>query len=176
MVALEVKTGTAAEAAAFFGTIPEFRGSYPAAEYQKRLSNPDHLILLAYAEGSVAACKVGYAISHDCFYSWMGAVHPQWRRQGIAELLAVAQEKWAKEQGYAHIRFKTRNSCRAMLHFALNRGFNIIGVEPKDSVADYRIWLEKSLLEVRSKKLEGNCSTLPHLQISKLSIMNCPGS
>ena len=144
MLALDVKRGTAAEAAAFFSKIPEFRGSYPPGEYEKRLTQAECLVLMAYANGEPAGCKVGYRLSPDCFYSWMGAVHPQWRRHGIAELLAVQQEQWAQEKGYTRIRFKTRNSCRAMLHFALNRGFNIINVEPKELIPDYRIWLEKT--------------------------------
>lgn len=145
MVSLEVKKGTASEAATFFSNIPEFRNSYPPAEYEKRLNQTEYLVLMAYAEGEAVGCKVGYRLSLHCFYSWMGAVHPQWRRHGIAELLAGQQEQWALKKGYTHIRFKTRNSCRAMLHFALNRGFNIISVEPKEMIPDYRIWLEKTL-------------------------------
>lgn len=147
MLQPEIRSISAAEAAVFFSTIPEFRDSYPPAEYEKRLSQGPHLALLAYVEGEAAGGKVGYALDSDCFYSWMGAVLPQWRRHGIAELLAVQQEQWAREQGFTRIRFKTRNSCRAMLQFALRRGFNIIGVEPKELIPDYRIWLEKSLLE-----------------------------
>ena len=143
---ITISTGTAAEAAAFLATVPEFTDSYPAEEYHKRLQAAEHLILLAYADGEAVGSKVGYQLSPDCFYSWMGGVLPQWRRYGVAELLAVQQEQWAVEKGYTRIRFKTRNSCRAMLHFALNRGFNIIEVEPKELVPDYRIWLEKSLL------------------------------
>jgi GNAT superfamily N-acetyltransferase len=147
MLQPEIRSVSAAEAAAFFSTIPEFRDSYPPAEYIKRLADSPHLILLAYVEGEVAGGKVGYGLESDCFYSWMGAVRPHWRRHGIAELLAVRQEQWAREQGFSRIRFKTRNSCRAMLQFALSRGFNIIGVETKELVPEYRIWLEKSLLE-----------------------------
>ncbi len=140
-----IQTGTAAEAAAFFSSIPEFEDSYPLSEYEKRLGQGEHLILIAYAYGEAAACKAGYGLDAACFYSWMGAVLPQWRRHGLAALLATKQEEWALAQGYTHIRFKTRNSCRAMLHFALSRGFNIMSVEPKEAVSDYRIWLEKSL-------------------------------
>lgn len=141
-----IRTGTAAEAAAFFSTIPEFKDAYPASEYEQRLGRTAHLILFVYVNGQAAACKAGYALDRDCFYSWMGAVLPQWHRQGLARQLALRQEQWAKEKGYTRIRFKTRNSCRAMLQFALARRFNIIGVEPKEAVRDYRIWLEKTLI------------------------------
>ena len=145
-MAIHITTASIEAAAAFLSGIPEFKDAYPLGEYQKRLEQNEHLILLAYTEDGVACgCKVGYRLSSSSFYSWMGGVMPQWRRHGVAELLAVAQESWAQEQGYERIRFKTRNSCRAMLHFALNRGFHIVGVEPRDQLPDYRIWLEKEL-------------------------------
>lgn len=146
-LAIAIKEGTAAEAAALLHQIPEFKDSYPLEEYQKRLSREDHLILLAYdtAAGQPVGSKVGYKLSDGCFYSWMGGVLPAWRRHGVAEMLAVAQEEWLRERAYTRLRFKTRNSCRAMLHFALSREFHIVGVEPREHVADYRIWLEKAL-------------------------------
>lgn len=145
-MAIHITTASIDAAAEFLSRIPEFKDSYPPEEYRKRLLQNQHLILLAYTEdGEACGCKVGYELSNTCFYSWMGGVMPQWRRHGVAELLAVAQEKWAQKQGYERIRFKTRNSCKAMLHFALSRGFNIVGVEPKDQLIDYRIWLEKEL-------------------------------
>ena len=145
-MAVHISTATAGEAAAFLSRIPEFKDAYAVDEYSKRLSQNEHLILLAYAdEGEAVGCKVGYRLNESCFYSWMGGVLPDWRRHGVAERLAEEQEAWAKERGYQRIRFKTRNSCRAMLHFALNRGFHIIGVEPREQLPDYRIWLEKEL-------------------------------
>lgn len=145
---VEVKTGTAAEAAHFLSTIPEFAADpYPLEKYTTRLCDKPHLVLMAIAEGSTVGCKVGYALDKDCFYSWMGGVLPDWRRHGVAQLLAEQQEAWARNQGYSVVRFKTRNHCRAMLQFALRRGFNITGVEPRASVSENRIWLEKSLLD-----------------------------
>ncbi|AHM61285.1 GCN5-related N-acetyltransferase [Flammeovirgaceae bacterium 311] len=141
-----VKKGTAEEAALFLSTIPEFASDpYPPEKYKVRLHQKPHLVLLAVANGETAGCKVGFALDEHCFYSWMGGVHPKWRRQGIAELMAEQQEAWARNQGYTTVRFKTRNSCRAMLQFALMRGFNITAVEPRPLVSENRIWLEKAL-------------------------------
>lgn len=142
---ITIREGTAAEAAAFLASIPEFSDAYPLQVYEEQLSQQPHLILLAETGGAVVGCKVGYALSKECFYSWMGAVLPQWRQQGIADQLAEQQEVWARNQGYPTVRFKTRNSRRAMLHFGLRRGFNIIGVEAKETVPEHRIWLEKQL-------------------------------
>ncbi|WP_225000207.1 GNAT family N-acetyltransferase [Cesiribacter sp. SM1] len=143
---LSIKSGTPEEAAHFLSTIPEFAAdAYPPEKYRARLLDKPHLNLLAVANGETVGCKVGYALSKDCFYSWMGGVHPSWRRHGVADMLAEQQEAWARNQGYTTVRFKTRNHCRAMLQFALRRGFNIIAVEPRAEVSENRIWLEKSL-------------------------------
>lgn len=164
---IKIKEGTAAEAAAFLADIPEFTEGYPPEEYQKRFAENEHLILLAYdaTEQVVLGCKVGYRLEEDCFYSWMGAVLPGWRRHGVAEVLAQAQENWAIKRAYKKVRFKTRNSCRAMLHFALRRGFNIIGVEPREKLSDYRIWLEK---ELKNEARDEHASTVAPNNLQEL--------
>ena len=55
------------------------------------------------------------------------------------------QEEWARARGFTCIQFKTRNRLKAMLQFALGNGFDIIGVEPRETLAEYRILLQKSL-------------------------------
>ena len=56
-----------------------------------------------------------------------------------------AQDNWARAQGYNTVTFKTLNRHRAMLQFALRRGFNIIQVEPRATEEEYRIWLRRKL-------------------------------
>ena len=90
--------------------------------------------------------KVGYDRDQDgSYYSWLGGVMPAFRRKGVALALAEAQEAWAKEQGFQSIRFKTRNRHKNMLHFALSRGFNIVGFEAHEDIGESRIWLEREL-------------------------------
>ncbi|MBK8702874.1 MAG: GNAT family N-acetyltransferase [Saprospiraceae bacterium] len=125
-------------------SIPEFDAPYPAAEFHRRLSATPHLILVAYADAQPAGFKVGYARSSTVFYSWMGGVLPAFRRLGVAATLADAQEDWARQNGFATIELKTRNRYKAMLCFALNRGFDITGIEIKDSILEMRIFLQKS--------------------------------
>jgi GNAT superfamily N-acetyltransferase len=76
----------------------------------------------------------------------MGGVLPEFRRHHIANQLADAQEKWAKENGYTAITFRTRNRHKAMLLFSIKNGFQIIGVEPRETIDEYRILLRKNLL------------------------------
>ncbi len=125
--------------------IPEFEKPYRISEYQRRLSEVPHLILVAYVNGQPAGFKVGYARSSTVFYTWMGGVLPGFRRMGIAAALADAQESWAVQNGYAVVELKTRNNYKAMLCFALSRGFNITGVETKENLSQSRIFLRKKL-------------------------------
>ena len=79
------------------------------------------------------------------FYSWLGGVLLQYRRNGIAKALAEAQEVWAREQGYSCINFKTRNRHKDMLVFALKNSFQITGYEAREPLEESRIWLRKGL-------------------------------
>lgn len=140
-----IRTGSIAEVVAISAQIPEFSNPHQAEEYEKRLKDLPSLVQIAEYEGKIAGFKVGYAKDERLFYSWMGAVLPEFRQFGVAKALAVEQEKWAREQGFTHIQFKTRNRLKAMLHFALGNGFDIVAVEPRKSTEEYRILLEKAL-------------------------------
>lgn len=141
-----IREGTISEVIKIAQQIPEFHSSYPIEEYQRRLKDVQHLILVAWDNQIPIGFKVGYqSLTNQVFYSWMGGVLPAYRQQQIAWHLARRQEKWAKEQGFTHIRFKTRNYLKPMLIFGLKNGFNIVDVIPKDEITDYRIVLEKLL-------------------------------
>ncbi len=124
--------------------IPELEKPYPAKEYQRRLEGVPHLILVAFEGGQAMGFKVGYE-REGYFYSWMGGVHPDFRRKGVALALAEAQEEWARAHHYSSVTFKTRNRLKAMLCFALQRGFDIIQVDPYPELGESRIWLKKEL-------------------------------
>ena len=140
-----VREGNIAEVVALSIQIPEFIAPHLAEEYQKRLKGVPSLILVAENAEKIIGFKVGYAVDEQLFYSWMGAVLPEFRQFGIAKALAIQQEEWARAKGFTCIQFKTRNRLKAMLQFALGNGFDIIGVEPRDTLAEYRILLQKIL-------------------------------
>ena len=99
---------------------------------------------MAYDGDRPIGFKVGYQREND-FYSWMGAILPEFRRKGVAKRLAKAQEKWVKELGITSLTFKTRNQHKGMLFFALKNGFDIIGFKTKENVEENRILLQKKL-------------------------------
>lgn len=126
--------------------LPEFDTLKPENYYQETLHHKAHLILTARNGSDLLGCKIGYdKFTDGSFYSWLGGVLPDYRQFGVAKALAQHQEQWAREKGYKSIKFKTQNRHKAMLHFALNNGFGIYNVKPKEQLDQYRIELVKHL-------------------------------
>lgn len=126
--------------------IPEFQEQVEAEEFSKRLNQKKNLILIAFYRNRPVGFKLGYDRYQDgSFYSWLGGVIPEFRRQGIAGLLARNQEKWAVAEGFRSIRIKTRNKFKGMLIFLLKTGFQITSLVPSEDISESRIELEKML-------------------------------
>ncbi len=140
----EIKKGTIETVVQLSHQIAEFSDPHGINEYEQRLKNTPHLILIAYNNSSPIGFKVGYE-REAYFYSWMGGVLSAYRNKGIAQQLANEQEAWAKQHNYQHVTFKTRNRHSAMLLFALKNGFQIIGFEKRQDVSENRILLRKFL-------------------------------
>ena len=146
MPEITVAEASLEEALAVLASLPEFDTLKPRSYYEKELTSDTSLILVARINGNPAGCKLGYDRFKDgSFYSWLGGVIPQYRKTGVARALAEHQEKWAVQNGFSSVKFKTQNRHRAMLHFALKNGFSIYNVKPKEALAHYRIELIKLL-------------------------------
>lgn len=145
MNSIKIKIGRLEDAVDLAHQIPEFDNPYNIDEYKKRLLS-DHLVLTAHIENEIVGFKIGYDRFNDgSFYSWMGGVLPENRNQSIAEMLADYQENWAKINGYASIRLKTRKKHEAMLSFSKKRGFVITKEIAKIPKEESRTWMEKQL-------------------------------
>ena len=141
----EIDGFTADQIIEFTSQVPEFEDSYAQEEYIARMAGKKSLVLFAYLEQQPVGFKLGYEQHPLYFYSWMGAVLPQFRKQGVAKILAKAQENWACQNSFKFIRMKTRNYLKNMLHFALSNDFYITGIEPHPDPMNNRILLEKIL-------------------------------
>ena len=145
MNSIKIKIDRLEDAVKLAHQIPEFDNPYDMDEYKKRLLS-DHLVLTAHIENEIVGFKIGYDRFNDgSFYSWMGGVLPENRNQSIAEILADYQENWAKNNGYASIRLKTRKKHEAMLSFSKKRGFVITKEIKKIPKEESRTWMEKQL-------------------------------
>lgn len=142
---ITIKTGQLKAAVELSKQLPEFEDPYTIDEYATRLKE-NSLVLTAYIDDKPVGFKIGYDRFKDgSFYSWMGGILPEFRKQGVADKLADHQEKWARERGYQTIRLKTRKKHKAMLEFSSKREFVITEKIPKIPKAETLIWMEKKL-------------------------------
>ncbi len=88
--------------------------------------------------------KLGYERTPEEFYSWLGGVLPEWRKQGIAQELLRLQHTKVKALGYEKITTKSRNQFTQMLILNLKSGFHIVGTQPRDEGKDLNILFEKT--------------------------------
>ncbi|EPT7002192.1 GNAT family N-acetyltransferase [Cronobacter malonaticus] len=135
------------ETVAVYRLIPEFAGLHDAQAIRQRIGARVACALVAYDGAEPVGFKLGYESAPGEFYSWLGGVVPAYRRDGVAQQLLETQECWARENGYQRLYVKTRNQFRAMLMLLVRNGYEVIGLEKKGEVADYRLLLEKTLTD-----------------------------
>ncbi|MCS0787914.1 GNAT family N-acetyltransferase [Cytobacillus firmus] len=110
----------------------------------KMKSKPQLLVLTAMDGEKVIGYKMGYAIDEDRFYSWVGGVATDYRKNGIASMLMEKQHGYLKEKGYKVVRTKTMNKWRSMLILNIKHGFDVIET-CTDENGLLKIVLEKQL-------------------------------
>ena len=95
-------------------------------ELQAALAGRDQLIVAAFTPaGEMVAYKLGYRTGNrrECFYSWLGGVHPFHRRKGLGRALARLQHDWAREQGCLYVETHTWGDNPGMMILNLQEGF-----------------------------------------------------
>lgn len=109
-----------------------------------RLKDKKNIMMhLAVVVDKVIGFKLGYEESSEIYYSWLGAVLPEFQQAGVAATLMQGQHKDAESKGYRVIRCKTLNKYQSMLILSLKQGFHIKGID-----AEQKILLEKRLTHV----------------------------
>ncbi len=143
---MEIRSTDYEEAVQVLGRISEFSHEETVESLKQRIGRRPHLVLVAEKDGELLGVKIGYQLDDDCFYSWLGGVVPEGRRQGVANALLIHQELWAREKGYKEIRVKSRNRFAPMLCMLLNNGYQVEHLEKKDGIEDYRLHFVKHLI------------------------------
>lgn len=101
-------------------------------------------LAIGYIEDQAIGFKLGYERDKWEFYSWLGAVLPEYRGLGVASDLMRTQHEWCRKQGYRKVLTKTQNRFRDMLFLNLKNGFDVIGTHVSDQ-GGVKIVLEKKL-------------------------------
>ncbi len=124
----------------------------PAQARSRLLQTPLHgpynaLTLLARMDDKPVGFWIGFELKPGMFYHWLGAVLPDLRRHGVGRQLQEAQQAWAKDHGYEYIRCECMNHQREFVHFAVDLGYDIVGIRWDSTHADNLIVFEKNLIE-----------------------------
>lgn len=94
--------------------------------FKQRLNEKENILsIIAYHNQKPIGFKIGYHYNESTFYSWVGGVLYNYRKQGIAKQLAILQEDWTKQQGYTKLRTKSMNRFKPMMILNLKNGFDI---------------------------------------------------
>jgi GNAT superfamily N-acetyltransferase len=121
-------------------------GSFDEAVVREGLSSRAGIhLILALVEGKSVGFKLGYRERSAEFYSWLGAVLPEYRGIGIASDMMRAQHAWAKAHGYEHLRTKTQNRFQDMLILNIRHGFKIVGTERTGRGDGLHLLMQKDL-------------------------------
>ena len=96
------------------------------------LHMPCCVVFCARAEGQLVGFKVGYATKSRHYYSWLGGVHPQWLRQGIARRLMEQQHAWLQSEGFTTVETGAQATNEAMCELNLSSGFEVVGSREKN--------------------------------------------
>lgn len=92
---------------------------------------PCCMAFCAKADEQLVGFKIGYATKARHYYSWLGGVHPQWLRQGIARQLMEQQHAWLASEGFAVVETGAQAKNEAMCELNLNSGFEVVGSREK---------------------------------------------
>ncbi len=105
------------------------------------------LTIVALDGDRVIGYKIGYPLMEDqhTFYSWLGGVDPNYRKQGIASILMDTQHQHLRQVGYRKVQTKTMNRWRNMLLLNIQYGFDIVDTFT-DARGSFKIVLEKNLV------------------------------
>ncbi|MBN8191954.1 GNAT family N-acetyltransferase [Bacillus sp. NTK074B] len=107
-------------------------------------NKPEILIDIAMDDSRVIGYKIGYQLDTHTFYSWLGGVDPNYRKQGIAAELMKQQHQTLKELGFKVVQTKTMNKWRSMLILNIKNGFDVIDTYTNEKGL-HKIILEKKL-------------------------------
>lgn len=117
----------------------------PTDGFIEKLQNkPQLLFSVAFKGSKVIGYKIGYELTTEKFYSWLGGVHPDYRHLGVASMLMKIQHRYLKDSGYKTVQTKTLNKWRNMLILNIKCGFDITGTYT-DRHGKLKIVLEKEL-------------------------------
>lgn len=126
-----------------------YRPAKDAQFFHRRfLGRYNGLRLIAALDDLPVGFFLGFELKPSVYFSWLYGVLPEFRRKGIASQLMDAVHAWATEHDYASIRFECQNGHRPMLHLAIAREYNLVGIRWDPDLESNLVIFEKELSRI----------------------------
>lgn len=126
-----------------------FRPARDAAFFRRRFQGRCNVLMMVASRfNEPCGFFIGFELKPTVFFAWFYGVLPLQRRQGTASQLMDAVHAWSAEQGYESIRFECHNQHRPMLHLAIARTYDIVGIRWDPDRGENLVIFERSLLPV----------------------------
>lgn len=123
-----------------------YRPARDADFFRRRfLGRYNPLLMVASLDDRPVGFLAGFELKPSVFFIWLVGVAPEFRRVGVASQLMDAMLTWVTDHGYATIRFECQNGHRAMLHMAIERNYDIVGIRWDPDLGHNLVIFEKSL-------------------------------
>ncbi|NQV41979.1 MAG: GNAT family N-acetyltransferase [Candidatus Marinimicrobia bacterium] len=122
-----------------------FGSSRATASRVEKIRQQGALLLIAYDGMRPIGFKLGYGLADGhTFFSWLGGVDPNYRRQGVAQALLETQERHVKKMGIATLYFTSFDRFPAMILLGRKNGY--VKVKTAVEGGEKKYWFEKQLL------------------------------
>ena len=123
-----------------------FGEQFPEPDFAARVNEKHGTMIIAASSGErLVGFKLGFEKHRNVFQSWIGCVHPEFRRHGIARSLLRRQHEWCAEKGYKTVVTNSRNKFKNMMILNLSEGFSVVGTEWGISDSSLSVMFAKSL-------------------------------
>ena len=123
-----------------------FRPGRDLASFERRFRSRYNILrLVAHLNQRPVGFFLGFELKPTVFFAWFYGVVPDYRRQGVASQLMDAAHSWARQNDYESIRFECHNQHRPMLHLAIAKEYDIVGMRWDPDRGDNLVIFEKVL-------------------------------
>ena len=124
-----------------------FRPPRDMESFRRRYQGRYNILQMAARVGDQAVgFFLGFELKPTVFFAWFYGVLPDWRRQSIASQVMDGVHSWARQNDYEAIRMECHNQHRPMLHLAIARGYDIVGIRWDPDRLNNLVLFEKALV------------------------------
>ncbi len=108
-----------------------FAAPWSAHALSEELTNPPAVFLVAETADGIPVGYAGMHVAVDEGYFANVAVHPNYRKQGVADALIAAFAAYGKERNFYRLALEVRASNAAAIHLYEKHGFVKDGIRPR---------------------------------------------